>query len=907
MFYKAFISYSHAADGQLAPALQSALQKFARPFYRRRAMRVFRDETSLHLTPELWPNIQHALKQSECFLFLASPAAADSQWVQMEIDEWLKLKEGKLDKFFIILTDGKIDWDDAAGDFNWNETNAISKNLKGKFKKEPLYLDFCWARNKIAETNITDLSLRNPRFLNDIGKVVASIHNRPIDDMVGEDVKQHRIFKYAASTVGSLLLVFLIVAMAAAFYANIKRREADNQARISLSRQLSAQALTFSNDQLDLALLLGIQAQVTDDSIESQSGLFGVVSYSPLLYSFLHGHTATIQSVVFSPNGKVLATGGDDKRIILWDVATLKPVGDPLVGHTDAVRSLAFSPDGKLLASGGEDQKVILWEVANRRALDPPLPDHAGPLRSVAFSPDGKTLASGTRKEIFFWDVQSGKTKGQPFAYPGTTDLIIAFSPDGKTVGVATPGEIFLLDAHTHRRTRTLEHESSWRGIAFSPDGTKIASGGIRRPIMWDLSTGKSTGEFLPKHYGLVYSVAFSPNGEMLASAGVDRRIILWDADSGETINETLSGHSSWVFSLNFSHDGKWLASGGTDQKAGLWDIGLQQAIGTPLQTEATTSISFRPDGKLLTQGLNEIALWDVNTHQMVERISTGDAGEFSRDGKFFISFAEHGYLNLWDVESGQPLRQKMAVGDTSGDWAVSPDRRTLAVSNDDNSISLWDLIKGELIDKLVKKHRSRILGLAFNPDGTKLASGGSDTNVFLWDVASRQPIDRVFAGNDKEVYCVTFSPDGRTLASSSINGKIFLWDLTTGTPAGQPLYGQGPVEKIAFSPDGKFLASISREGTTLLWDLAKRRRFGSLFTGYQRAIQDVSFSPDGKRLATSQTAKNHTGYQIVLWDIDPTSWQARACRIANRNLTPAEWSQFIGPAPYQPACPDKR
>src|SRR3954451_18383226 len=118
MPYKAFISYSHAADGQLAPIFQSALHRFAKPFYRLRAVRVFRDKTSLHLTPELWPLIQQALGESEYFVLLASPDAARSPWVEAEVDEWLRLKGGSLDKFLVVLTGGDIAWDAAAGDFD---------------------------------------------------------------------------------------------------------------------------------------------------------------------------------------------------------------------------------------------------------------------------------------------------------------------------------------------------------------------------------------------------------------------------------------------------------------------------------------------------------------------------------------------------------------------------------------------------------------------------------------------------------------------------------------------------------------------------------------------------------------------------------------------------------------------
>jgi hypothetical protein len=125
MTYKAFISYSHAADGELAPALQSGLHRIAKPFYRLRAVRTFRDETSLHLTPELWPTIKKAIGESEHFILMASPSAAESQWVQNEVSERLRLRDGALDKFHIVLTEGDIVWDKRAKDFDWEKTTAL--------------------------------------------------------------------------------------------------------------------------------------------------------------------------------------------------------------------------------------------------------------------------------------------------------------------------------------------------------------------------------------------------------------------------------------------------------------------------------------------------------------------------------------------------------------------------------------------------------------------------------------------------------------------------------------------------------------------------------------------------------------------------------------------------------------
>jgi hypothetical protein len=176
MLYKAFISYSHATSGKLAPTVQAALQKFGKPFYRLRAIRVFRDETSLALTPKLWPTIQQALSASEYFLLMASPTAAKSEWVQAEVAEWLRLHDGSLDNFLIILTAGDLVWNKSAQDFAWDQTTALPQSLCGRFEAEPLFLDFRWA------TEGTQLSLRNPQFLRGIARLArrcATCHSTP--------------------------------------------------------------------------------------------------------------------------------------------------------------------------------------------------------------------------------------------------------------------------------------------------------------------------------------------------------------------------------------------------------------------------------------------------------------------------------------------------------------------------------------------------------------------------------------------------------------------------------------------------------------------------------------------------------------------------------------------------------
>ena len=182
--HKAFISYSHAADGRLAPALQAALQGFARPWYRLRSMRVFRDETSLSNTPELWPKIEQALDESEYLVLLASPVAAQSIWVKKEVDYWLKNRDAE--KLLIVLTSGELTWDGESSDFDWSKTTALPRDVNYPFASEPRYTDFR------AFTSADRLSVRNPQFRNAVADVASTLLGRDKDELIGEDIGRHR-------------------------------------------------------------------------------------------------------------------------------------------------------------------------------------------------------------------------------------------------------------------------------------------------------------------------------------------------------------------------------------------------------------------------------------------------------------------------------------------------------------------------------------------------------------------------------------------------------------------------------------------------------------------------------------------------------------------------------------------
>ncbi len=244
--YRVFISYSHAADGMLAPCLQRALEGFGKPWYRPRAFHVFRDTTDLSATPDLWSTIERSLDDSDFMLYLASPRAAASKWVQKEQTFWRRKKDTA--KILIALTAGEIVWDDVTSDFDWSITDAIPEQLRGAFRHEPLYLDF---RNVRPE----QLSLGDPMFLDAVATLAATLHGKSKDEMCGEHIRHRRRTMFTVRVVISTLLVLFTFAVVAAWYATTQRTEAERQrkeavqkARVAIIQRLSAQANAVRNE-----------------------------------------------------------------------------------------------------------------------------------------------------------------------------------------------------------------------------------------------------------------------------------------------------------------------------------------------------------------------------------------------------------------------------------------------------------------------------------------------------------------------------------------------------------------------------------------------------------------------------------------------------------------------------------
>ncbi|MCV6636980.1 caspase family protein [Candidatus Albibeggiatoa sp. nov. NOAA] len=420
-------------------------------------------------------------------------------------------------------------------------------------------------------------------------------------------------------------------------------------------------------------------------------------------------------------------------------------------------------------------------------------------------------------------------------------------------------------------------HTDQIYSMAFSPNNQVLASGSWDNTVrLWDVATGQTLGQPLTGHSSSVISVAFSPDGKTLASGSVDNTVRLWDVETRKPLGQPLTAHTHTIYKTIFSPDGKTLASASRDKTIRLWDVATRKPLGQPLtgHSDTVTNIIFSADGKILTSESkdNTIRHWDVATGQALNQSLNGRSryithSAFTPDGKT-LAFGgrENLSVSLWNVETGQALGQPLSKHTSviSG-LAFSPDGKTLASGSWDKTVILWDMKTGQALGQPLRGHSHYVTSVVFNSDGKALASGSSDNTIRLWDMMPQPTLlGQTFKSSDF-ISNITISSDGQTLASGSMDGTIHMWDTTTGQALGQPLVGHtDSVNSVAFSPDGKILASGGSDNTIKLWDVATRQVLDLPVMKHTNFILSMTFSPDGKTLASG--GGDNT---IKLWDVE--------------------------------------
>lgn len=929
--YDAFMSYSHALDGILAPTFQRELERFAKPWYQTRSIRVFRDNASLTANPGLWTSIEQALAQSDWFLLMASPDAARSPWVDREVQWWLTNRSPQ--SLLIVLTSGELAWDEHESDFDWSVTNSLSPALRGTLPEEPRWVDLRWLR----ET--TNVDRNNPRLRDCVAEVAAAIRHTPKDLLVGEHIRQHRRAMRLARGGVTTLAILLVIAVVAAVIAVGQRNYAQNQARVATARQLAALAVSDLGNHLDLAQLYAVAAYHMDDDPQTRSALFQAVTASPRLVRMLPVGAQT-RALAGATTARVVVAGTNDGRLLRWDLDR-NAISQVRVG-TAKITEIAVDAAGQRIVAS-DASKIFIWNGDNSTkpiVLPIPLvlPSYSRPqlYKLLAISPSGNTIAaiqpaaSGEGK-LLVLDGASGHLLRSTAAAWSAIGL-----PDDTTLNTAsgtgawshlsvasltitesggqseTPGDAyyccgFAADAGYSIWAKydtvnvIADHASPPAGSSDSPSRTAAVP--LRYPDRFAVSTDGT--EVAVSGGGALYAASTtgdseSPSQQLSGTGDVDAitfvggshqvvsatgsTLMFWDLNqtsritAGPAVDATDTSNAGVQPLISISPDGRHIALSG-------------DYTGSPLRSSkgnlVVENVGASPPGLMVTAPFTDaVPVWSSDGSRLLLIGSASDAGYSA------VQWSAGQFQGAWQTPNpNTPVAAR-----------VSSDGQRVVVVSDHGDIQVRRMSDGTVLTS-VGGAQQQIGAKSFNTrnyaavsaDTTTVYLVGSDSVVHVVDTATGQ--QHSLPGSA----AVSVAASDNRLLVTRTDNSLEVWN-NTGTQLARTIpadAGYTPV--ITAIPGGQLVARLNDLGIVELWNSDTGALLGSVTLPFpSRSTGQPAW--DSTTLAASQDGRELVSASadgsIVRWQLDPGAWVRSACTAAGRSLTADEWRGQVNDSP---------
>jgi WD40 repeat protein/energy-coupling factor transporter ATP-binding protein EcfA2 len=660
-----------------------------------------------------------------------------------------------------------------------------------------------------------------------------------------------------------------------------RAEQAKNEARLSQSLALAALSqLETKSGNATNGILLALEALPKNMSAPdrpylalAEKALYEAV-FNLREHLVIEGHENPIRHAGFSPDGsKVVIVADNDNLVRLRDSKTGKLLV-VLKGHEHHVNHAIFSQDGQRVLTSSKDGTARLWEAKTGKLLF--VMEQNSVIRRAAFSPDGLNVVTTFEQGgAILWEADTGKLLKkmvpEEVSKSGPFDTV-AFSPDGSKIATRGRNKAYLWNAKDGKLLYALAHQNTVANMAFGPDGTVVTASFDNTARLWDAKNGKLL--YMLKHQNGVIHAALSPDGQRVVTVSEDYSARLWDSNTGKPISVPLR-HYSIVTHAVFSPDGQYLVTTSFDKFVRVWNANNGNLLAVMQGHDFDVyQAAFSPDGQriLTASGDNTVRLWNLLiTGNQIFQVLQEDKESVSHaaislDGQRVVTISADKIARVWNAETGKLI--SVLQGDDVDRAAFSPDGERVITASGDNIARVWDAKTGKLVYELPHQDNWEVFQVAFSPDGQRIATmaytrqkGVAVRNaLFLWDALNVKVLKRL----NKTVRYATFSPDGRYLVTAG--GFLFkealnLWDSNRGEFIGVLPKHQGFIYNMNFSPDGQRLVIAYGDKTARLWDIESREHVVVL-EGHDSAVRHAVFSQDGQRVVTASSDRT-----ARIWD----------------------------------------